>query len=194
MSRADRVREAQQLRAQGLLLREIAARMGASRSSVSAYLTDPDLSKQRERRKHYQGVCACGSPTDGSSGPGKAPKRCQRCERSYQRTDEYRAARTVWTRERIIAAIHWWADTYGEPPASNDWNPAEAYDYLHDTERAMRAIRHLDEGLIPWFTTVVERFGSWNAGIAAAGFQPRRAGGFAENQVRRRNVKREALA
>lgn len=33
------------------------------------------------------------------------------------------------------------------------------------------------DGCWPWNFTVRERFGTWNAAIAAAGFEPRRPGG-----------------
>jgi hypothetical protein len=58
-----------------------------------------------------------------------------------------------WTAERIIRAIHSWAKLHGgEPPKYNDWSRAtDAH---------------------PARITVVERFGSWNAAIAAAGLEP----------------------
>lgn len=93
MTRAEKVAEAQRLRAEGLKLREIAERMGASVQTVGAWISDPDLSKQRQRRQRYAGRCVdCGKPTDGSNGSAKAPKRCLDCTR---RLNEERDARVL---------------------------------------------------------------------------------------------------
>jgi hypothetical protein len=74
------VREAQRLRDEGLFQREIAELLGARRGTVSVWLNDPDLSKQRARRERYRGTCTdCGAPTDGSNGPTKPAKRCKDC-------------------------------------------------------------------------------------------------------------------
>jgi predicted transcriptional regulator len=80
VTRADFVREAQRLRAEGLLQREIANRFSVSLTAVNTWLSDPDLSKQRARRKRYRGTCEdCGRSTDGSNGKAKAPKLCAVC-------------------------------------------------------------------------------------------------------------------
>lgn len=80
--------------------------------------------------------------------------------------------------------IREWATRYGEPPARSDWNPWQARWALGDEQRARRFER--DKNHWPYFTDVVRYFGSWNAGIAAAGFAVRAVGGTAENQKRRR--------
>lgn len=107
-TRAERVAEAQRLRAEGLLLREIAERMGAKLGTVHTWITDPDLSRMRARKDRYRGVCdTCGSPTHGSAGPGRAPTRCLDCLR--------------WTREAILEAVTEWADEHGGiPPRAVD--------------------------------------------------------------------------
>ena len=58
-----------------------------------------------------------------------------------------------WTRERIVEAFQRWFDETGTVPTQNDWPTARA--------------SH------PHHRTVAKRFGSWNAGIYAAGFTPR---------------------
>lgn len=63
-----------------------------------------------------------------------------------------------WTDTLIIAAMRDWAREHGQPPTANDWATA-------------RAATH------PNTSTVIERFGSWNNGLAAAGFQIRLRGG-----------------
>lgn len=78
-TRADLSREATALRAAGLTLPQIGARMGISRSYASDLITDPDRSKTLARRKTYGRVCAqegCENVTDGSMGRKLAPVLC----------------------------------------------------------------------------------------------------------------------
>lgn len=70
---------ARELRGGGLLLREIAERMGVAVSTVGSWLTDPDGSRLRARKDGYRGVCeVCGAPTTGGNGY-LAPRMCHRC-------------------------------------------------------------------------------------------------------------------
>jgi hypothetical protein len=69
----------------------------------------------------------------------------------------------LWTEERIVHAIQQWTFKHGRPPGAMDWRYATK-EY-------------------PSFTTVQNRYGSWNRGIEAAGLVPRATG-----------VKRERLA
>jgi hypothetical protein len=83
VTREDFVRAAQQLRQDGLSVTEIAVHFHVRRSTASSWLSDPDLSKQRARRKRYQGTCEdCGAATDGSNGRKKAPHVCVSCFRA----------------------------------------------------------------------------------------------------------------
>lgn len=111
MTRGEKVREAQRLRAQGLRLREIAERMGVAPTTAAAWLADPDLAKQRARRERYRGVCLhCGGPTDGSNGYD-APTICREC--------------FTWSEEAILDAIRKWAQAHdGMPPRFADWKHA----------------------------------------------------------------------
>lgn len=185
--RAERAKVALALRSEGKTAGEIAAVLGVSRSYAGALFGDPDGSKERARKASYAGTCQeCGGRTDGSNGRDHAPTRCQSCQNEYQRSDEYAFARTKWTRERIIAAIRWWYDIYGEPPAVADWNPHRARHELGDEDRARRGEAAISAGRVPWHTIVYSRFGSWNAAIRAAGFTPRANVGTKENVARRR--------
>jgi len=70
-----------------------------------------------------------------------------------------------WTRDRIVAAIQRWARRTGKPPTRVAW------------EQPLRGLLSA-EGPVepkhrPSAATVVKVFGSWSAGIAAAGFEPR---------------------
>lgn len=81
-TRAERVAAAARLRADGLLLREIAERMGGvSVKTVSDWLNDPDGAKLAARKESYRGSCElCGAPTSGHNGRGpRAPRYCAHC-------------------------------------------------------------------------------------------------------------------
>jgi hypothetical protein len=58
-----------------------------------------------------------------------------------------------------------------------------------DEERAQRYEREHEAGTCPCFQTVVEQFGSWNAGLEAAGLQSRPAHGGGGNELRRRSAR-----
>lgn len=154
MTREEKVARAQELRAEGLLLREIAERMGAKLKTVHAWLTDPDLSRQRARRETYRGRCACGAPTTGCNGRAQAPKECLAC--LHRRQHEERQ----WKPEAIIDAIRAWFDSRGRPPVATDWHI-------------------VPEGeVVPSVNSVQREFGTWNAAIAAAGFTPFETGHY----------------
>lgn len=79
MTRAEKVIEAQRLRAEGLLLREIAERMGSRLKTVSSWLNDPDLSRHRAKLAGYSQPCAeCGGPVSAQSRENVS-KTCRAC-------------------------------------------------------------------------------------------------------------------
>lgn len=132
---------------------------------------------ERCRKRQYDQVCIdCGTRVSGTD-PGKSSGRCQPCAAVLAG-----AKRRVWTREAILDAIRRWATIYGQPPGASDWSPHHARVILGDDARA----RRWEEGDWPARQTAIAEFGTWNTAIAAAGFLPRRAGGFAENIVNRR--------
>ncbi len=110
--REKRAARAIALRDKGLKLCEIAERMNVAVSTVDAWIKDPDGSQLRMRKDSYRGRCEeCGEPTDGSRGPGQAPRVCARCLK--------------WTDEQIVEAIRRWADEHGGvPPTTSDWHLA----------------------------------------------------------------------
>ena len=88
-----------------------------------------------------------------------------------QRAEWARRLNKRWDHGLILAAIDAWAALYGAPPAAADWNPAMA----RRQGRPDRAERHA-AGDWPFASTVAAYFGSWNAGIEAAGRRGRPPG------------------
>lgn len=186
MTRAERLAQITALRRDGLTNRQIAAQLGVTMSAIRNIINDPDGSKQKARRARYQGTCIdCGGVTDGSNGRALAPERCSPCRHIYEQSEEHRLSIQQWPADLLLDRIREWANIYGEPPATPDWCPWHAR-YLGDEARAKRW--EDADGYWPWFTIVVRRFGSWSAGIAAAGFTPRPSHGGGGNQARRRRT------
>jgi transcriptional regulator with XRE-family HTH domain len=168
------------LRESGLTVSDVGAALGISRSYASELERDPTGRKARDRKDSYAAPCVeCGAPTSGSEGRRKRPL-CEKCAHA-----EATEASRIWTRERLIESIQWWARIYGDAPAMPDFYPSMCR-RMGDEHRARRAERHIREGYIPWFMSVVQVFGSWNAAIESAGFQPRARYGTVENNARRR--------
>ncbi len=193
--RAELARQAQQLRAQGKLAREIAEILGVSRSYASALAgNDPDGQKAKRLKISYRGTCeGCGGATTGCNGPNRAPRFCSMCSAT---DPDRRAKLTKWTPELILARIREWADLHGEPPAIADWNPNTSRHIYHDEARAQRFEQA--DGHWPWFTIVIVNFGTWNAALTAAGFDGRAGHGGSGNSDRNRGhvrlMHRAALA
>jgi hypothetical protein len=144
--RAERAAVALRLRAEGKLLREIAAAMGVSRAYASELVDDPEGVKVRARKASYSGVCIdCGEPTDGSNGPSQASLRCKDCAAIHDHSER------LWTADRVVAAIQRFAQANGRPPVSTEWNSAGHGDY-------------------PYTSEVLRECGSWANAIEAAGF------------------------
>ena len=84
-----------ELRSAGLTDRDVAARLGISRSYANALRTDPDGLKQRSRRERYRGTCRkCGCATTGCQG-FNAPTICAPCFRAEIRAPHGTRARYV---------------------------------------------------------------------------------------------------
>lgn len=116
--------------AEGKTRIEIAEALGISRGYVGAILSDPDGVKERARKDRYRGTCEkCGGPTDGSAGPGKAPKVCMDCitggaEPRPARQRPYRPLRR-WAPTDSLAAIISWIEEHGRLPRSTDFQRRE---------------------------------------------------------------------
>lgn len=182
----ERVAEAQRMRAEGMLLREIAEHFGIAHQTAHYWITDPDGVALRARKDSYAQPCVeCGAPTSGSEGRREEP-RCQPCT-AIKNGDE----RKIWTREAVVLAIQEWAAEHGEPPAVCDWGPTYAR-ILHDEDRARRF--EVADGCWPHAVTVRRMCGSWAAALTAAGFEPRAPHGGGGNELRRRSARQRAAA
>jgi hypothetical protein len=172
MKTPERVAEVIRLREEGMSFGRIAERMGVAYSTVYTWWLDPDGSKQAERHRRDRGTCVdCGGPTSR-----KENRRCDPCQRLASR---------IWGRERIITAIHVWAEEHGGiPPAATDWNPAHAITLGHPE----RAEKFYADDCWPNLPTVQRYFGSWNNAILAAGFEPHVRIGGPENFKRTREL------
>jgi predicted transcriptional regulator len=151
------------LRAEGLLYREIAERLGLAPSTVHDYATDPDGTRVRARKAKADGACRdCGVRT--ISDGGRAPERCMPCHGAHTREQSRR-----W----ILNSFKEWTDLFGVPPSATDWSPASAraQGMAHRAERTEQTGRAW-----PPTSSVINIFGSWNAGRQAAGFDTFEAG------------------
>lgn len=170
MTRDEKVAKAHALRRKGLTYKQIAPLVGTSVTTVFRWLNadyaEADRAKARARKENYRGVCVdCGAPTNGSNGPGTAAERCSPCSNAH---------RAKWTRETVIAAIQRFAERYGRPPQATDFNPHQALSLGHD----WRAERFRNDGDYPQVVCVQYVFGTWNAAIEAAGFEPTKIGAY----------------
>jgi hypothetical protein len=112
--RAAQVARARTLRDEGWVLREIVEQMGVAVSTVHDWLSDPDGSKLKARKRRYAGRCIdCGAATSGYAGQGpNAPKRCPTCagrhsaERERERHRERRElVERLWAEGRSFREI-----------------------------------------------------------------------------------------
>lgn len=151
-TREEREASAMRLRANGLLFREIAQELGCSTGEVTRLLHPEKRERDRQQTnaaKHRRrGTCErCGGETKYSGKGGEGVSRvCIKCA-----PDEYRK----WDEAAIISAMRRWEATHGRQPVSRDW-----------------LISSPDNFGYPDVTVVQNVFGSWNAGIEAAGYEP----------------------
>lgn len=73
-------------------------------------------------------------------------------------------------RARVITDMQEWHRLFGQPPAANDW--------IRSRRRTARVIARYESTGRTWPNagTVQYLFGSWNAAIQAAGFEPKAPG------------------
>lgn len=132
-------------------------------------------SKRCCKRQYDRECVVCGGRVDGTR-PSKAPEEpvCGRCAPHHY---------AVWTPEAIILAIQEYADENdGIPPTAQAWGRLHS----RDSTRACSV------------NNVIRRFGSWNAAVMAAGYEPHAIGQYARrprlNDFERRELVRRYLA
>lgn len=149
---------------------EIARALGYSKSYVYGLLSDPFHEAAYARRSRAHGTCVdCGGPTK-NGGALRTPKRCQDCAKAHA------TAHAKWSADNITAAIRDWVERYGEPPKAREW--AVTGGRVSDPERAAVIRERWNDRAWPHTSEVQRRFGSWNAGLAAAGVPTRRPGEY----------------
>jgi hypothetical protein len=84
----------------------------------------------------------------------------------------------VWTKDEVVASIVAYVERHGRVPAATDFNPSDCRRSAHiSARRSMAWLERADHwyaGEYPYPRTVAVLFGSWSAGIVAAGFRPYR--------------------
>jgi DNA-binding CsgD family transcriptional regulator len=117
--------EAKRLRAEGLMLKEIAERLGRPRSTVHAAVTDINARRRAYKRswdrENYRGTCErCG----GLTAHRHRGRLCRACE------DQRRAEPVHARAERIVA---WWAEglTLAEIGARLGWSKGHLSMEMH---------------------------------------------------------------
>jgi hypothetical protein len=154
--RAKRARQAARLKErEGLNAREIAYRMGISKTYAFDLLNDPEGLKVKARKESYRGICeVCGAFTNGADGPTRAPRFCNHCAPA--------AYHLKWTKERVVEAIQRWAKIFGRPPLSTEWLHGQVVDGYEFPANSSVYDSHNDRSY--------PCFNNWADAIEAAGF------------------------
>lgn len=90
--------------------------------------------------------------------------------------------RQIWNQDTIVEAIKAWVEHYGWVPTAIDWSPAAAVS-VKDGEARVRRFYDTTVGFWPGESTVRREFGSWAAGIHAAGFELHGHGRPPDNRI-----------
>lgn len=179
--------KAEEMRAAGALIREIAEALGIGRSYASDLLHDPDGKLARARKEGYAVPCPdCGAPMSGSNGRNNSPGVCADCAVARQSAERY------WTRETILEAFHAFAERFGRPPAAADYSglaPSLAVRLSDERLAEIAAVKASGLRLAaPW--VVARECGSWAAALTDAGLPTSTGGGNTHRG--RRAVDRES--
>jgi hypothetical protein len=164
-----------------LLQREIAARLGISRSYAQSLLDDPDGSKARARKESYSQPCPrCGGRISGSEGPANVSPLCAACTLERQHEERY------WTRETIVETFQRFYAVNGRGPSVTDVliaNPSirskMSDERIADGDAAFAAVP------LPSPSVVTREFESWHFALAAAGLPRNPSGGAGHRGARK---------
>lgn len=138
---------ARELRANGMLVREVAERIGVPKATVTRWC-NPQFEKRARvaaRKRRYSKKLKC--PNCGKRRSNTAAL-CRKCYKESQR---------VWTRDKVIEAIQAWAVKHGHAPTHDEWSRSG---------KDHPATATILSGPYPVFS-------SWSEALIAAGFKPR---------------------
>ena len=97
-----------------------------------------------------------------------------------RRPEKKRVNATRWDPEQIIACVRLWALIVGRPPTRQDWHPTRRNASMEKLVARARAFTRMQwlyrNGDWPGVETVTNHFGSLNAALMIAGFEPRGPG------------------
>lgn len=142
--RATRVRQINDLRALGLSYKEIARQLGLSPNTCMTYANDPTGKFRAERKERQRRPCPCGRAMILTP----EALRCVQC-----RNEVISAERVRWTPARVVGGFQRFYFEHGLPPTQDNIARYQTENY-------------------PSIPAVVRHFGSWEAGVRAAGFKP----------------------
>ena len=139
---------AHELRAEGLLIREIAERISVPTPTLIRWLNPEFEARERNKAKKRKFSEA---------------RRCPKCRKKIANNsalcrDCHLADQKYWTREKVIEAIQTWAIEKGVPPTYQEWVLAGP------KHPAIWTITHGNNPAFP----------SFGAALVAAGFEPRK--------------------
>jgi hypothetical protein len=166
---------------EGLVYREIKERLGISHSYAQSLYSDPDGTRQRERRDSYQGTCErCGGITK-SDGTSRPSRNCAACAEIIQHEQRY------WDAEKIVARFREFYETTGRVPTTIDSMGQTSPSITRRLSVARLAeIDSIPQEVrlpIPW--VVAREFGGWKNAVRAAGLKPSGTGAPTHRQRKR---------
>jgi hypothetical protein len=150
---------------EGLMWREIGARLGLSKATAHAYYSDPTGDVARARKAKKNGRCVDCRAETKASGAAVPPERCRTCNAAHVRAQSRR-----W----ILDSFAEWHRIFGVPPTAVEWAPAQARLRMRRGEYGSQPLARYESTGRPWPvpSLVADHFGSWNEGLRAAGFEP----------------------
>lgn len=124
----------------------------------------------------------------GIEGPKKPPHVCIACDKPIRRfggmcsncNAEHEVHR-VWTREACIETLKRFEREFGRRPYANDFSPSTARK-RNDLERVKR---FEENDWMPHVNTFIQRFGTFNEAMIAAGFLPNGPGQYDRSKMRK---------
>jgi hypothetical protein len=122
-------------------------------------------SERCRKETRYSRKCLdCGAMCNTDGRVTNPTLRCELCARKHSR---------ALSRQWILDSLADWVERFGAAPSATDWNPSTA----RSKNMHWAADRHAATGR-PWPqpSLVIDNFGSWNAGLEAAGLESRPRG------------------